>query len=398
MMFFLKAVLGLDASGYAIGLKRAEGLGRQFSNTIKNEFAKAFGVTSLILYTKKVLDLADHITDLSDRLGVSTDALQEWGYAARKNGASLDDVARFFEALASSRDKAVEGSKEMREAFAAFGLSVNDLKSDRIEDLGKKIGAVVRNGDIQKLSASLKQIGGKGATSLVAPMKAGLDEMAAAARKAGQVLSDETLFALKQIKTEMIGLADAATGPVADAIIFLSQQFENIFDLIKVAVAFGKTFGKGLINNQGPVNPGVVGGVAGGGMAGTQAGAAAGQAQQNAFIGPPVPVKTLTEIFEEAMESVFREIGEREARQTAKAQALADRRALTAAGQGGSTAEEKLKADKQDVNELQKIGAFVAGPKPELVELKAIREKTKETAQNTAAIKQAVSGGEQVSY
>jgi hypothetical protein len=51
------------------------------------------------------VDLAGTITEASDRTGASTKALQEWAYAARQSGSSIEAVTRYLEHLAQARER-----------------------------------------------------------------------------------------------------------------------------------------------------------------------------------------------------------------------------------------------------------------------------------------------------
>lgn len=246
----LIAFLNLNASGFQIGMKRAESATKAFSNQIKGEFAKAFGYGAIIAYSKKIIDFADNITDLSDRLGVSTKALQEWGYAAKKNGSSLDEVVRFFEALAVAREKALGGDQGSINSFARLGVSEAALAGSRIEDIGKIIGDTVKKGDQQQFTAALKEVGGRGATELVAAFKSGLGDLFTDA----PIISPEVLVQLKMMKTEAQAFADVFAGPVAKAVVWVGKRINDIVDAVRVIVGgiaayIGTAFGGGSIED-----------------------------------------------------------------------------------------------------------------------------------------------------
>lgn len=233
----LKAVLGLNASGFFIGMKQAQSAAKQISSEIKSQFANAFGTAAVLAFSKRIIDTADNIVDLSDRLDVSTKTLQEWGYAARKNSSDIQSVTRFFEALASSRDKALNGDDSALKAFERLGVSASQLRNSRLEDIGKIIANSVKGSDAQSLITSLKEVGGKGATELVTAFKSGLDDAAEAAHRAGQIMNEETLVALKGLKEQAAELAETFTGPVASSIQFISNELRDSLALVKLLVA-----------------------------------------------------------------------------------------------------------------------------------------------------------------
>ena len=233
----LKAVLSLNGSGFALGLKRAESASKQFAKEIKGEFARAFGTAAIIAYGAKVVNMADNIIDLSDRLGISTKALQEWGYAAKKSGSDIEAVTRFLEQLAVAREKALGGDKGSLESFSKLGVSQSDLESLSLDEISRKIAGTVKGGNIQELIGSLKDVGGRSAGELVAAMKS-LDDLS----KSAPIISDESLEKLKLMKTEALGLADIFAGPVADGIGLFADAIRNAFSVFKVGAGGAAAF------------------------------------------------------------------------------------------------------------------------------------------------------------
>lgn len=230
----LKAMLSLNASGFAIGLKRAESQGKAFARSIKSDLVQAFGVGALLAFSKKIIDSVDALEDLSDELNVSTKTLQEWQYAAKRNGASAEDVTKFFEAIAESRKRAIDGNEEAIESYQRFGLSVLKLSQMRTPEIGKAIGDVFKNGgDPQILGPFLKELGGKSARKLIPAFKEGLDDLAQAAREAGQVWDKELTLTIKASKTEAERLADTLRGPVANAIFYISKGVTAMVDSLQ---------------------------------------------------------------------------------------------------------------------------------------------------------------------
>src|SRR5688572_467743 len=133
----LKAFLGLDGSGYAIGLKRAESQAKSFAKDIKREFAQAFGVAAITAYSAKLVNMADNITDTAERLDMGTKSLQEWTYAAQKSGSSIERVTSFLESLARARERALGGDKDDIANFAKFGITDFSPNADQ---LGRQMG------------------------------------------------------------------------------------------------------------------------------------------------------------------------------------------------------------------------------------------------------------------
>lgn len=203
-MSFLKlqAVLGLDGSGFALGLKRAGSQSKDFAKSIKSDFAKAFGTTALLAYTKHLVNLAGQYTETSDRLDISTKALQEWSYAAKQSGSSIEAVTRYLEQLAVARDKALGGDANALAAFSKLGIDRGGLDAP-LENIAARIAETVRGGNIGELIGALKELGGKGAGELVPAMR----EFVELSQEA-KIVSDEHLETLASMGDQFTAMGD----------------------------------------------------------------------------------------------------------------------------------------------------------------------------------------------
>lgn len=249
-MLSLKAFLGLDGSGFELGIKRAQSVAKKFSNDLGKEAGgrlKQFltlaaaeeGVRRLITYGSRV-------ADLSEELGISTTALQEWEGAANLAGAKAENVSKFFEGLAVARDKALSGDASTLDAFKDFGISPADLASMRLEDLGKKVGDAVKEGDAQKLIASLKEIGGKGAAGLIATFKSGLDE----GFKNTSIIPPEKIAELDALGDRFTSLGKSLIVAFSPFVIWLGKQLDNIVTFSQYIGTAFSTMAKGILHGR----------------------------------------------------------------------------------------------------------------------------------------------------
>lgn len=201
-MLSLRAYLGLDGSGFARGLNKARSeaqhFGKDFAREMAASFAAAFGTAAIVESMKRTLEYAHNLENLSKRLGVTTTALQEFEEAAREGGSSLDAVATFFAHLNKAREEAVGGNEQLLQQFSRFGIELSNLKTDKVEDLFRKIAEGVQHGDVQSLSAALQEIGGRGATDLIPAFVNGLDEAAKHIREIGGLLGEDVVKTLAE--------------------------------------------------------------------------------------------------------------------------------------------------------------------------------------------------------
>lgn len=153
-LFELFAKLTLDSSEYENGLNDAEKKANEFKEQWNNGTAsikkgiKNIGVgvgtfTALGAGAFKAADgiskNLDNIDKMSQKLGLSTDAYQEWDYVMQISGTSIDNMAMGLKTLTNKFDDAVNGSDSAIETFNRLGLSMEDIQGLSREDLFKEV-------------------------------------------------------------------------------------------------------------------------------------------------------------------------------------------------------------------------------------------------------------------
>ena len=261
----LIAVLGANISPFTRELNRARGEAKAIGGKIAGDFkgelvgrlAGVASVAGVALGAERAVELGGKISDLSNRLGMSTDAIQEWDYALRMNGSTMEAAASFFEKLAVSRALVMKGgdvAKGPTEAFKKLGVSVEELKSKRIEDIAAKIAKVFEGGDPQRFIDSLREVGGKGAGEMVATFSQGFGQMREDAHKFGQVMRSEVVDSLDEAGDTMDRLGRATLvnvfAPIAEGAMWTASRLNEA--LQGMVLAFS-TFYNGLKNLKSPI-------------------------------------------------------------------------------------------------------------------------------------------------
>ena len=121
-IFSLLAKLGLDGTAFETGLKRSQSMAKGIGREISGSLAGMFAVDKIAEFGMKAIETAGKLNDLSTRLGVSVEFLQEMQYAAEQSGASLEDVAGAVEKISIARMKALSGDKASIELFDKMGI------------------------------------------------------------------------------------------------------------------------------------------------------------------------------------------------------------------------------------------------------------------------------------
>ncbi len=126
--------------------------------------------------------------------GISTDAIQQWNFAAKSVGVDGKDATKAIEALADAQNKAVGGNKDAAAAFAAVGISLADLKKSSPDQLLPKLADAFQNSaDGAGKSAVANELFGSSAAELIPLLDKGSDGLAALGQQAtatGAVIED----------------------------------------------------------------------------------------------------------------------------------------------------------------------------------------------------------------
>lgn len=114
------------------------------SGAIRNTTLAAAAMgTGVLVATKKALNFADDIAKIADKVGVSTDALQEYRFTAELAGVKTDELDKALRKLQQSAGEArTKGTGIAADTFKLLGLEA-DLASGKLEDGVVRFRAVV---------------------------------------------------------------------------------------------------------------------------------------------------------------------------------------------------------------------------------------------------------------
>jgi lambda family phage tail tape measure protein len=85
-----------------------------------------YGVSATIEKMKVSLNGMDKINDLSERLSISTNTLQEFAYAGQLSGIEMDGMAASLKKLQVNMLESITGGKAQEAVFKAMGVAVKD--------------------------------------------------------------------------------------------------------------------------------------------------------------------------------------------------------------------------------------------------------------------------------
>jgi hypothetical protein len=156
-----------------------------------------FAVERLATFGKQVVDNAGHIADLSAKTGLSTNAIQKFGYAAGQSGASIDAVAN---AISMMSKNLVGGNTGAVEALNRLGLSQKELLRLDPERAFTEIAEAIRQiKDPMVQADAAMRIFGKGGKEILAMIKAGVDEAGERIERLGGIMDAVTIENLDRL-------------------------------------------------------------------------------------------------------------------------------------------------------------------------------------------------------
>lgn len=217
----LVASLSLDRSSYDASLDAAAQEADTFGTKLTSAFQSAIKIgavaatavagigTAFVASTAKVAEYGDNIDKMSQKMGLSARAYQEWDAVMQHSGTSIDSMKMGMRTLAT----AVETGNK---AFQKLGLTQEQLSSMSQEQLFETTITALQNvQDETERTYLAGQLLGRGASELGALLNTSAEDTQAMkdrVHELGGVLSDESVKAaarfedsLQDMQTAMVG-------------------------------------------------------------------------------------------------------------------------------------------------------------------------------------------------
>ena len=247
-VFDLYAKISLDTSGYESGLKDASNTTKSFGNKLGSGLksaaklattaiaavgtAAAAATGAMVAGAKDVAAYGDNIDKMSQKMGMSAEAYQEWDAVMQHAGTSMETMKAGMKTLAN----AVESGNE---AFQRIGLTQEELANMSQEDIfAATIAGLQDVEDTTERTYLAGQLLGRGATELGALLNMTADETQAMrdrVHELGGVMSDDAVKAsaqfqdnLQDMQTALSGIKRAITGDLLPGLNLLMEGFTSL--------------------------------------------------------------------------------------------------------------------------------------------------------------------------
>lgn len=201
----LEEMLGGEAesAGKSAGGKFAGTLGK----VLKAGSAVATAVTgataamtgALVSGANDVAAYGDQVDKMSQKLGLSATAYQQWDYVLGQAGADINSMSTGMKTLTNKLDDAKNGSESAQAMFAQLGLSMDDLSNMSREDVFESVIYGFQGmADSTERAALANDLFGKSGQELTPLFNSSVEDtkaLIAASSELGFVMSDEAVKA-----------------------------------------------------------------------------------------------------------------------------------------------------------------------------------------------------------
>ena len=224
-VFDLFAKLTLDSTEYEKGLGDSEEKAKSFGSGLKTALGTAGAVaatgiaavttaavatgTALVKGTGEIAAYGDNIDKMSQKMGMSAQAYQEWDAIMQHSGTSIEAMQASMKTLATA-------AETNNKAFAELGITEEELASLNQEDLFARTIEALQNveSDTQRTYLAGKLLG-RGATELGALLNTSAEDTEAMRQRVhelGGVMSDEAVKASAAYQDSLQDMSTAFSG------------------------------------------------------------------------------------------------------------------------------------------------------------------------------------------
>lgn len=199
----------------------------------------AVGLSMALKFGQASLKMADDLANSADRIGMSTTALQEWQYVARKTGSSAAEASKDLAAFALKWEQAQAGlNKDASKSFDQLLLGKKELRQFKdaeaaLEGVTDRILSLSSEADRAAIAEKL------GLGSLVNALSDGaeeVDRLRGEAAALGFVLDEDIIRKGAEAQGQLEDLQHVVGIQLAEAFINLSDEILNFTETIADAL------------------------------------------------------------------------------------------------------------------------------------------------------------------
>ena len=247
-LFGSVALDGADKVGSQLSTLDVKGKNssKVFDAVTKASKALAIGVgavsTALGVMVTKTAQATDRVDKMSQKIGMSRKAYQEWDYILGQNGISVDGLQMSMKTLATQVESASKGNATSLQTFKKLGIEIRDVNGN-IKDqetlFNETFSALSSYGNETERTAMASTLLGRSATELAPAMNIGaeaIEELRDRSHELGLVLGDDVVDAgvrfgdlMDDVKRSLSAITSKAMLPLMNAISQMTDKALSAF-------------------------------------------------------------------------------------------------------------------------------------------------------------------------
>jgi hypothetical protein len=192
---------------------------------------------------------ADKLNEFSVRLGISTEQLSAWGYAAEQSGTDLESLTGALGKFSKTVAAAADTGSRQSELFAALGISIKDASGNLrdVEELLPEVANAFRSieNDTTQTALAMELFGRSGAELIefLENGSDGLSKLGDEARSVGAIISGETAQAADEFNDEIAKLRATVNGLFSQLAQELLPELTKLVKEFRESAKEGNAFG-----------------------------------------------------------------------------------------------------------------------------------------------------------
>jgi len=236
----------IEKKGFAMGQKLKQGF--SLASAAAVTFIGVLAAERLGQAISQGLEYASSLGEVAQQLGVTTDALQEYRYAATQVGLSAEEMDQALSQLTRRAGEAANGTKAQAQAFEALGISVKTANGELIPT-GELIPII--SDAMQKIenpaqrAAILMDLFGKSGQKLEPLLSGGsaaINNLRDAAHKLGIVLSSQQIQSADDAADKLAAVKTVLSANIAGTVATNANAILGLADALSKATTAGLNF------------------------------------------------------------------------------------------------------------------------------------------------------------
>lgn len=231
----ITAVLQLSTTAFSGGLKVAGAGLRLFTGLVKAAAIAVAGLSAgLALLTARQIAFVDRLGKISDTVGLSTDLIQKFGFAAEIAGVSFDQSSVALRRFSRRLGEAKKGVGELRPALREIGLKDAEIRAMSAEQalFALADGIADTEDESKRLALAFKAFDSEGA-ELVNTLRngsEGLREMFREFQELGILLDRSSIKQVEELQDSLTKLQAVGTGAANALLISLAPALTELVE------------------------------------------------------------------------------------------------------------------------------------------------------------------------